>query len=136
MLANLAAGHISIHYGFKGPVGTPVTACAASVQAIGDAARLIRTAEADVAVCGGSEACIDLVSLRGFSAARALSTGFNETPARASRPFDRDRDGFLMAEGAGILVIEELHHALLRGAQPIAEIACDGTTAGAYHITS
>ena len=135
-LANLAAGHISIRYGFKGPIGTPVTACAASVQAIGDAARLIRTGEADVAICGGSEACIDLVSLGGFAAARALSTGFNETPARASRPFDRDRDGFVMGEGAGILVIEELEHALRRGAQPIAEIAGYGTTADAYHITS
>ena len=135
-LANLAAGHISIRYGFKGPIGTPVTACAASVQAIGDAARLIRTGEADVAICGGSEACIDLVSLGGFAAARALSTGFNETPARASRPFDRDRDGFVMGEGAGILVIEELEHALRRGAQPIAEIVGYGTTADAYHITS
>ena len=135
-LANLAAGHISIRYGFKGPIGTPVTACAASVQAIGDAARLIRTGEADVAICGGSEACVDLVSLGGFAAARALSTGFNETPTRASRPFDRDRDGFVMGEGAGILVIEELEHALRRGAQPIAEIAGYGTTADAYHITS
>jgi len=135
-LANLAAGHISIRYGFKGPIGTPVTACAASVKAIGDAARLIRGGEADVAICGGSEACIDLVSLGGFAAARALSTGFNETPARASRPFDRDRDGFVMGEGAGILVIEELEHALRRGAQPIAEIAGYGTTADAYHITS
>ena len=135
-LANLAAGHISIRYGFKGPIGTPVTACAASVQAIGDAARLIRTGEADIAMCGGTEACIDLVSLGGFAAARALSTGFNETPARASRPFDRDRDGFVMGEGAGILVIEELEHALRRGAQPIAEIAGYGTTADAYHITS
>src|SRR3954468_18653864 len=135
-LANLAAGHISIRYGFKGPIGTPVTACAASVQAIGDAARLIRTDEADVAICGGSEACIDLVSLGGFAAARALSTGFNETPARASRPFDRDRDGFVMGEGAGILVVEELQHALRRGAKPIAEIAGYGTTADAYHITS
>jgi 3-oxoacyl-[acyl-carrier-protein] synthase II len=135
-LANLAAGHISIRYGFKGPIGTPVTACAASVQAIGDAARLIRSGEADVAICGGSEACIDLVSLGGFASARALSTGFNETPARASRPFDRDRDGFVMGEGAGILVIEELEHALRRGAKPIAEIAGYGTTADAYHITS
>ena len=135
-LANLAAGHISIRYGFKGPIGTPVTACAASVQAIGDAARLIRAGEADVAICGGSEACIDLVSLGGFAAARALSTGFNETPARASRPFDRDRDGFVMGEGAGILVIEELEHALRRGTQPIAEIVGYGTTADAYHITS
>jgi 3-oxoacyl-[acyl-carrier-protein] synthase II len=135
-LANLAAGHISIRYGFKGPIGTPVTACAASVQAIGDAARLIRTEEADVAICGGSEACIDLVSLGGFAAARALSTGFNETPARASRPFDRDRDGFVMGEGAGILVIEELEHAIRRGAEPIVEIVGYGTTADAYHITS
>jgi 3-oxoacyl-[acyl-carrier-protein] synthase II len=135
-LANLAAGHISIRYGFKGPIGTPVTACAASVQAIGDAARLIRGGEADVAICGGSEACIDLVSLGGFAAARALPTGFNETPTRASRPFDRDRDGFVMGEGAGILVIEELEHALRRDAQPIAEIAGYGTTADAYHITS
>jgi 3-oxoacyl-[acyl-carrier-protein] synthase II len=135
-LANLAAGHISIRYGFKGPIGTPVTACAASVQATGDAARLIRTDEANVAICGGSKACIDLVSLGGFAAARALSTGFDETPARASRPFDRDRDGFVMGEGAGILVIEELEHALRRGAQPIAEIAGYGTTADAYHITS
>ena len=106
------------------------------MQAIGDAARLIRTGEVDVAVCGGSEACIDLVSLGGFAAARALSTGFNETPTRASRPFDRDRDGFVMGEGAGILVIEELEHAIRRGAKPLAEIVGYGTTADAYHITS
>jgi 3-oxoacyl-[acyl-carrier-protein] synthase II len=135
-LANLAAGHISIRYGFKGPIGAPVTACAASVQAIGDAARLIRSGEADVAVCGGAEACIDLVSLGGFAAARALSTDFNETPERASRPFDRERDGFVMGEGAGVLVIEELDHALHRGAKPIAEIIGYGTTADAHHITS
>jgi 3-oxoacyl-[acyl-carrier-protein] synthase II len=113
----------------------PTAACAASVQAIGDAARLIRTGESDVAICGGSEACIDLVSLGGFAAARALSTAFNETPARASRPFDRDRDGFVMGEG-GILVIEELEHAIRRGAKPLAEIVGYGTTADAYHITS
>ena len=121
-LVNLAAGHVSIRYGYKGPIGAPVTACAASVQAIGDAARLIRAGEADVAVCGGAEACIDLVSLGGFAAARALATGFNDAPTRASRPFDRDRAGFVMGEGAGILVIEELQHALNRGAQPIAEL--------------
>jgi 3-oxoacyl-[acyl-carrier-protein] synthase II len=97
---------------------------------------LIRSGEADVAICGGAEACINLVSLGGFAAARALSTGFNETPARASRPFDRDRDGFVMGEGAGILVIESLEHALGRGARPIAEIVGYGTTADAYHITS
>lgn len=135
-LANLAAGHISIRHGYKGPIGTPVTACAAGVQAIGDAARLIRGGEADVAVCGGAEACIDLVSLGGFAAARALSTGFNETPHRASRPYDRDRDGFVMGEGAGILVIEERQHALARGATPIAEIVGYGTTADAHHMTA
>ncbi|MBY6242918.1 beta-ketoacyl-ACP synthase II [Methylosinus sp. Sm6] len=135
-LPNLAAGHVTIRHGFKGPIGAPVTACAASVQAIGDAARLIRTGEADIAVCGGAEACIDLVSLGGFAAARALSTGFNDTPERASRPFDRDRDGFVMGEGAGVLVIEELEHARARGATPIAEVVGYGTTADAYHITS
>jgi 3-oxoacyl-[acyl-carrier-protein] synthase II len=133
-LANLAAGHVSIKYGYKGALGTPVTACAAGVQAIGDAARMIRAGEADVAICGGAEACIDIVSLGGFAAARALSSGFND--ARASRPFDRDRDGFVMGEGAGILVIEELEHALARGARPIAEIVGYGTTADAYHMTS
>lgn len=135
-LANLAAGHVSIRHGFKGPIGTPVTACAAGVQAIGDAARLIRAGEADVAVCGGAEACIDLVSLGGFAAARALSTGFNDTPHRGSRPYDRDHDGFVMGEGAGILVIEDLEHALARGATPIAEIVGYGTTADAYHMTA
>ncbi|MVT68373.1 beta-ketoacyl-ACP synthase II [Bradyrhizobium pachyrhizi] len=135
-LANLAAGHVTIRYGYKGPIGAPVTACAASVQAIGDGARLIRSGEADVAICGGAEACIDPVSLGGFAAARALSTSFNDTPARASRPFDRDRDGFVMGEGAGVLVIEELEHALLRGAKPIAELVGYGTTADAYHITA
>ncbi|WP_375776839.1 beta-ketoacyl-ACP synthase II [Bradyrhizobium sp. ma5] len=135
-LANLAAGHITIRYGFKGPIGAPVTACAASVQAIGDGARLIRSGEADVAICGGAEACIDPVSLGGFAAARALSTSFNDTPTRASRPFDRDRDGFVMGEGAGVLVIEELEHALRRGARPIAELIGYGTTADAYHITA
>jgi 3-oxoacyl-[acyl-carrier-protein] synthase II len=106
------------------------------VQAVGDGARLIRSGEADVAICGGAEACIDLVSLGGFAAALALSMGFNETPARASRPFDRARDGFVMGEGAGMLVIEELEHALQRGAKPIAEIVGYGTTADTYHITS
>jgi 3-oxoacyl-[acyl-carrier-protein] synthase II len=135
-LANLAAGQVSIRHGYKGPIGAPVTACAASVQALGDAARLIRAGEADVAICGGAEACIDLVSLGGFAAARALSTDFNDTPARASRPFDRDRDGFVMGEGAGILVIEEWQHARARGANPIAELVGYGTTADAYHLTS
>ncbi|PUA30159.1 MAG: beta-ketoacyl-[acyl-carrier-protein] synthase II [Cellvibrio sp. 79] len=135
-LVNLAAGHVSINYGFKGPLGAPVTACAAGVQAIGDAARLIRSGEADVAICGGAEATIHAVSLGGFAAARALSTDFGDTPEQASRPFDRDRDGFVMGEGAGILVIESLEHALARGAQPIAEIVGYGTSADAYHLTS
>jgi 3-oxoacyl-[acyl-carrier-protein] synthase II len=135
-LVNLAAGHVSINYGFKGPLGAPVTACAAGVQAIGDAVRLIRSGEADVAICGGAEATVHAVSLGGFAAARALSTGFNEHPTKASRPFDCDRDGFVMGEGAGILVIETLDHALARGAQPIAEIAGYGTSADAYHLTS
>jgi 3-oxoacyl-[acyl-carrier-protein] synthase II len=113
-----------------------VTACAAGIQAIGDAARLIRANEADIAVCGGTEACINTVSLGCFAAARSLSTGFNETPAEASRPFDRSRDGFVMGEGAGVLVIEELSHALARGAKPLAELVGYGTTADAHHITS
>ncbi len=135
-LVNLAAGHVSINYGFKGPLGAPVTACAAGVQAIGDAARLIRSGEADVAICGGAEATVHAVSLGGFAAARALSTGFSEDPTKASRPFDRDRDGFVMGEGAGIVVIESLEHALARGAKPIAEIIGYGTSADAYHLTS
>ncbi|WP_341520854.1 beta-ketoacyl-ACP synthase II [Pseudomonas sp. G.S.17] len=135
-LVNLAAGHVSIQHGFKGPLGAPVTACAAGVQAIGDAARMIRCGEADIAICGGAEAAIDRVSLAGFAAARALSSGFNENPERASRPFDRDRDGFVMGEGAGILVIESLEHALARGATPIVELVGYGTSADAYHLTA
>ncbi|GFM71004.1 3-oxoacyl-[acyl-carrier-protein] synthase 2 [Pseudomonas cichorii] len=135
-LANMAAGHVSIKYGFKGPLGAPVTACAAGVQAIGDAARLIRSGEADIAVCGGTEAAIDRVTLGCFAAARALSTGFAERPEEASRPFDRDRDGFVMSEGAGLLVIESLEHALARGATPLAELVGYGTSADAYHLTA
>lgn len=135
-LANMAAGQISIRHGFRGPLGAPVTACAASAQAIGDAARLIRAGEADIAVCGGAEACIDRVSLGAFAAARTMSTGFNDHPTLASRPFDIARDGFVMGEGAGILVIEELEHALQRGATPVAELLGYGTSADAYHMTS
>jgi 3-oxoacyl-[acyl-carrier-protein] synthase II len=135
-LANMAAGHVSIRYGFKGPLGAPVTACAAGVQAIGDAARLIRSGEADIAICGGAEAAIDRVTLGCFAAARALSTGFADRPEEASRPFDRDRDGFVMAEGAGILVIESLEHALARGATPLAELVGYGTSADAHHLTA
>jgi 3-oxoacyl-[acyl-carrier-protein] synthase II len=135
-LANMAAGHISIRHGFRGPLGAPVTACAASAQAIGDAMRLIRAGEADIAVCGGAEACVDRVSFGAFAAARTMSTGFNHHPTQASRPFDVERDGFVMGEGAGMLVIEELEHALRRGATPIAELLGYGTSADAYHMTS
>ncbi|WP_045226278.1 beta-ketoacyl-ACP synthase II [Methyloterricola oryzae] len=135
-LVNMAAGHVSIRHGLKGPLGAPVTACAAGVQAVGDAARLIRCGEADIALCGGAEACIDKVSLGGFAAARALSTAFNDEPEQASRPFDSARDGFVMGEGAGLLVIEALEHARARGAKPIAEILGYGTSADAYHLTA
>ncbi|MEJ8322124.1 beta-ketoacyl-ACP synthase II [Kosakonia sacchari] len=135
-LANLAAGHVSIAHGFRGPIGAPVTACAAGAQAIGDAARMIRSGEADIALCGGSEAAIHRVSLAGFAAARALSSSFNDDPPTASRPFDRDRDGFVMGEGAGLLVIESLEHAQARGAIPLAELVGYGTSADAYHLTA
>jgi 3-oxoacyl-[acyl-carrier-protein] synthase II len=134
-LANLAAGNVSIKYGFKGPIGTPVTACAAGVQAIGDAMRLLRTGEAKVALAGGTEACIDPLSLAGFGALKALSTR-NEDPEKASRPFDKDREGFVMGEGAGLVVLETLEHALARGATPLAEIVGYGTSGDAYHLTS
>lgn len=135
-LANMAAGHVSILNGFKGPLGAPVTACAAGVQAIGDAARLIRSGEADIAICGGTEAAIDRITLGAFAAARALSTHSGEHPETASRPFDQARDGFVMAEGAGLLVIESLEHALARGATPLAELVGYGTSADAYHLTA
>ncbi|SDV47273.1 beta-ketoacyl-ACP synthase II [Chitinasiproducens palmae] len=135
-LSNMAAGWVSIRHGFRGPLGAPATACAASVQAIGDAARLIRAGEADIAVCGGTESAIDRVSLGSFAAAKALSTGFNDTPQAASRPFDSHRDGFVMGEGAGVLVIESLEHALNRGAAPLAELVGYGTAADAYHLTA
>ncbi len=135
-LVNLAAGHVSIRYGLKGPLGAPVTACAAGVQAVGDGLRLIRSGEADVALCGGTEAAIGRVSLGAFAAAKALSTGYNDRPHEASRPFDAARDGFVMGEGAGALVLESLDHALARGATPLAEVVGYGTSADAYHITA
>ncbi|MDF1643662.1 MAG: beta-ketoacyl-ACP synthase II [Pseudomonadales bacterium] len=134
-LANLAAGNISIRYGFKGPIGCPTTACAAGIQAIGDGMRLIRSGEAEVAIVGGTEACVDPLSLASFNALRALSS-HNDTPEQASRPFDQNRDGFVMGEGAGVLVIETLEHALKRGATPLATLSGYGTSADAYHITS
>lgn len=135
-LANLAAGQVSIRHQLQGPIGAPVTACAASIQAMGDAARLIRSDEADMALCGGSEATIDRVALGSFAAAKALSNSGAGNPATASRPFDAGRDGFVMAEGAGLLVLESLDHALARGATPLAEVVGYGTSADAYHVTS
>lgn len=134
-LANLAAGNVSIRYGLRGPLGCPVTACAAGLQAIGDGMRLIRNGETDVAIVGGAEACIDPLSLASFHAMKALSTE-QEDPASASRPFDRARDGFVMGEGAGILVIETLAHAEARGATPLAILSGYGTSADAHHITA
>ncbi|MEJ5125530.1 beta-ketoacyl-[acyl-carrier-protein] synthase II [Comamonas sp. MYb21] len=135
-LANLAAGQVSIRHQLKGPLGAPVTACAASIQAIGDAARLIRNNEADMALCGGSEATIDRVALGSFAAAKAVATGGEDHPGQVSRPFDMAREGFVMAEGAGLLVLEALDHALARGATPLAEVVGYGTSADAYHVTS
>jgi 3-oxoacyl-[acyl-carrier-protein] synthase II len=135
-LANLAAGWISIKYGFKGPIGAPVTACAASAQAIGDGMRLIRTGEADVVVCGGADGSVDPISIGGFAASRALNTSFNDKPTEASRPFDKGHAGFVLAEGAAVVVIERLSHALARGAKPLAIAAGYGTSADAYHLTA
>ena len=134
-LANLVAGNVSIKYGFKGPLGAPVTACAAGVQAIGDAVRMILTGEAKVALAGGAEGCIDPLSIGGFGALKALSTR-NDAPAEASRPFDKDREGFVIGEGSGLIVIETLEHALARGAKPLVEIVGYGTSGDAYHLTS
>ncbi|MCP4488563.1 MAG: beta-ketoacyl-ACP synthase II [Gammaproteobacteria bacterium] len=134
-LANLAAGNLSIRYGFRGPIGCPVTACAAGLQAIGDGMRIIRSGEAEVALVGGTEACVDPLALGSFNALHALS-GNNQEPTRASRPFDQNRDGFVMGEGAGLLVIETEAHALARGATPLAVLSGYGTSADAHHITS
>lgn len=135
-LANLAAGWLSIIHGFRGPLGTPVTACAASAQAIGDGMRLILTGEAEVAVVGGAEGSVDPISVGGFGASRALATTFNDAPEKASRPFDKGHDGFVLAEGAAVLVIEKLSHARARGATPLAILAGYGTSADAYHLTA
>ncbi len=134
-LSNLAAGNISIKYGFKGPIGTPVTACAAGLQAIGDGMRLLRSGEAKIALVGGAESCIDPLSLGSFNAMKALSVQ-NEAPTLASRPFDKNRSGFVMGEGSGVLVIETLEHALARGAKPLAIVSGYGTSCDAHHITS
>ena len=135
-LPNLAAGQVSIRFGFNGPAGSPTTACAASAQAIGDAMRLIRSGEADIALCGGAEGCVDPVAIGGFTAAKALSFGYNDDPQRASRPFDADHDGFVLSEGAAMLVIERLDHAERRGARPLAVLSGYGTTTDAHHVTA